>query len=172
MFRRVFSGRVRRTGFVIGTLMWCGLGLIFIIGAAISFAIFRMILSFVGYEPALSLQVPSHAYAIASGYSTPSPEIMTTRITSASDAIVGIFNLIFFFALMGSMFGIPFLGFLSLGSRRLHDIGYSGWFMIFSIIPLGNIILFFVLLLVPGENKPNRWGPVITDMPIAQVMFG
>lgn len=41
--------------------------------------------------------------------------------------------------------------------RRLHDTGRSGWWWFLSLVPLGGIVL-LVLLALPGEPWPNRYG--------------
>ena len=49
---------------------------------------------------------------------------------------------------------------VSMMIRRLHDLNYSGWMYLISLIPyVGNIIL-LVFSLMPGKNEPNQYGPV------------
>ena len=70
---------------------------------------------------------------------------------SAGESLMMFFCIIWFIA--------HFIPLLSSQVRRLHDAGYSGWCLLFSLIPyLGSFILFILLLMntVPG---PNRWGP-------------
>ena len=55
---------------------------------------------------------------------------------------------------------------LAVSVRRLHDLGKSGWWILLAVIPLVNLIGFFVLLYFyvqdsqPGENEygPNPKG--------------
>ena len=42
--------------------------------------------------------------------------------------------------------------------KRLHDMDLSGWFYWLLYIPLINIILVVVLLFIPGDQGPNRYG--------------
>lgn len=42
--------------------------------------------------------------------------------------------------------------------RRLHDLDYSGWFSLFLLVPVINIILALILLLWPGSRDRNRFG--------------
>ncbi len=42
--------------------------------------------------------------------------------------------------------------------RRLHDLGQSGWISIVNIIPIVNLILGLILLFVPGQPFPNKYG--------------
>lgn len=44
--------------------------------------------------------------------------------------------------------------------RRLHDIGYSGWWWWISLIPIAGWIVLFVFSVLPSEPRPNRYGPV------------
>lgn len=46
-----------------------------------------------------------------------------------------------------------------MGVRRLHDINLSGWFSLFSLIPLVNMLFGLVLLFIPGSQGTNRYGP-------------
>lgn len=39
--------------------------------------------------------------------------------------------------------------------RRLHDIGLTGWFIVFAAIP----IFVFVTCVIPSQAHDNRWGP-------------
>ena len=42
-------------------------------------------------------------------------------------------------------------------TRRLHDLNYSGWFNVLWIIPIGNFILFGVLLFKKSEDEDNKY---------------
>ncbi|MBN9076433.1 MAG: hypothetical protein BGN87_23710 [Rhizobiales bacterium 65-79] len=49
---------------------------------------------------------------------------------------------------------------LGLAVRRQHDIGLSGWYSLFVLIPsLGSLIL-LAFSLIPSQKRDNRWGPV------------
>jgi len=43
--------------------------------------------------------------------------------------------------------------------RRLHDIGMSGWFALFSIIPYLGGLFVFIVALIPSQEGENRFGP-------------
>ena len=44
--------------------------------------------------------------------------------------------------------------------RRIHDIGWSGWWILLAILPaVGEIILLFMAL-IAGTPGANRYGPV------------
>lgn len=46
---------------------------------------------------------------------------------------------------------------ISLTIRRLHDAGYSAWFMLFGLVPyIGGLVL-LVFSVLPSD-KPNQWG--------------
>ena len=50
---------------------------------------------------------------------------------------------------------VPSVG---LAVRRLHDINFSGWWFLISLVPyIGGIALIFLLAL-PGDNKANNFG--------------
>lgn len=48
---------------------------------------------------------------------------------------------------------------LAAATRRLHDTGRSGYFMLWLLVPvIGNVIL-AVYLAMPGVAAPDRYGP-------------
>lgn len=48
---------------------------------------------------------------------------------------------------------------LAAAARRLHDTGKSGWFYLLCLVPFVGGIILIVLLALPGEPGPNRFGP-------------
>ena len=48
--------------------------------------------------------------------------------------------------------------FLSLDVRRFHDLGYSGWLVLLTAIPIINIFYRLLLFVYPGKNYTNRYG--------------
>lgn len=42
--------------------------------------------------------------------------------------------------------------------RRLHDFNISGWLALLQLIPLLNIMIFIVLMLIPGTATANQYG--------------
>ncbi len=56
---------------------------------------------------------------------------------------------------------ILYLGFaqFSCGIRRLHDVGKSGWTLLWAIVPFGFLYLLY-LDVQPSELKNNQWGGV------------
>ena len=75
-----------------------------------------------------------------------------------------LFNLIFSFVIgfVGGVLGTEILGLIyafallipgiAVGVRRVHDTGKSGWFI---LVPIYNLIL----MLTPGDEGPNEYGP-------------
>ena len=55
-----------------------------------------------------------------------------------------------------SLFVAPFI--IPQHTKRLHDIGTSGWSMLFFGVPLIGWIFFLVLLFLPGKHGPNKYG--------------
>lgn len=43
--------------------------------------------------------------------------------------------------------------------RRAHDLGRSGWYLLWSIVPLVNIYIAIRISFIEGEKGPNRFGP-------------
>jgi uncharacterized membrane protein YhaH (DUF805 family) len=48
---------------------------------------------------------------------------------------------------------------LSIGVQRLHDLGWSGWLWLLSLIPLVGGLLTLLLMILPGPREANRYGP-------------
>jgi len=51
---------------------------------------------------------------------------------------------------------------LSVGCRRLHDRGTSGWLQLLILVPCGNIVL-LIFWLLEGTNGDNVYGPKSTN---------
>ena len=47
---------------------------------------------------------------------------------------------------------------LAVTTRRLHDVGRSGWWQLLSLIPLGGLVV-LIFTLMDTQPRPNRWGP-------------
>ena len=58
---------------------------------------------------------------------------------------------------------------LAVTFRRLQDLGYPGWLSLGVFIPYLNSLFAFVLLVLlvyQGEDKPNKYGEVPTNVRI------
>ena len=47
---------------------------------------------------------------------------------------------------------------LSVGARRLHDTGRSGWWQLLALIPCLGVVAIVVLWCLPGEPRENKYG--------------
>ena len=73
--------------------------------------------------------------------------------SSSTEADFAMFMMLFTVVLL--IFYIPLL---SQTIRRLHDIGYSGWFVLLGLIPyIGGFIL-FIMCVLPSQPHPNKYG--------------
>ena len=52
-----------------------------------------------------------------------------------------------------------FLPLLAVGIRRLHDIGKSGWYCLWGLLPIVGWIILIVYAARPGMSGPNQYGP-------------
>lgn len=66
-------------------------------------------------------------------------------------------------AMMVLMIGLV-VPLLALHVRRLHDMDYSGWWVLLEFIPGVNILMALLLGVVPGTAGPNRFGPAVAPM--------
>jgi uncharacterized membrane protein YhaH (DUF805 family) len=58
------------------------------------------------------------------------------------------------------LFGLAMLiPWLAVSVRRLHDVGWSGWWLLIWFVPLAGGLLLLILDLTRGERGPNRYGP-------------
>lgn len=48
---------------------------------------------------------------------------------------------------------------IMLSIQRLHDFNASGWWSIINVVPFANLVLYLVLLIMPGTQGSNRFGP-------------
>ena len=47
---------------------------------------------------------------------------------------------------------------VQIGVKRLHDIGWSGWLLLVTIIPLVGSIFSLIMLVAPGTPGTNNYG--------------
>lgn len=52
---------------------------------------------------------------------------------------------------------IMFFPALTIQFRRLHDAGFSGWWLLLNLVPFGNVAL-LAMACLPSEKWPNKWG--------------
>ncbi len=50
--------------------------------------------------------------------------------------------------------------FIALSVRRMHDIGYSGWWVLLLLLPLFGWIWFFILTIRASEPIDNEYGTI------------
>ena len=62
------------------------------------------------------------------------------------------------FSMMAIWYLATMIPTLAVGARRLHDMGQSAWFLLLSLVPLGNMAL-VVMYCLESEPGTNKWGP-------------
>jgi len=70
----------------------------------------------------------------------------------SSLALIGVHMV--FFAINVLLIPLP----LFFSAKRLHDIGYSAWFLLLYLIPIVHVLLVLALLLAPGNRESNKYG--------------
>jgi len=48
---------------------------------------------------------------------------------------------------------------LRIGAQRLHDLNWSAWMLLLHLVPMANLVLSVMMLLMPGTEGPNKYGP-------------
>jgi uncharacterized membrane protein YhaH (DUF805 family) len=49
----------------------------------------------------------------------------------------------------------------AVGAKRLHDIGWNGWLMLLSLVPIASLVITIVTLFIPGNRGDNKYGPQV-----------
>ncbi len=57
---------------------------------------------------------------------------------------------LYFFAMI-----IPWI---TVSVRRMHDVGYSGWMIFISLIPIVGTIWYLMLMIKDGDSAQNKYG--------------
>lgn len=47
---------------------------------------------------------------------------------------------------------------IAVAVRRLHDVGWSGWFVLVGLIPFVGVPIMLILMALPGKSVANRFG--------------
>ncbi len=55
---------------------------------------------------------------------------------------------------------------LAVSVRRLHDIGKSGWNLLWAFLPIIGWIYLLILYIREGEPQANKWGEVPADLDV------
>lgn len=58
---------------------------------------------------------------------------------------------------------------LAVAVRRLHDIGRSGWWLLFGLIPIIGSFVLLVFAFTKGNERENEYGPAPTGVSQAPV---
>ncbi|MVW73692.1 DUF805 domain-containing protein [Pseudomonas xionganensis] len=54
--------------------------------------------------------------------------------------------------------GVMVVG-IMFGVQRLHDIGWSGWLLLLTLVPVVGGVFSLLLFIIPGSTDTNRYGP-------------
>ena len=88
-------------------------------------------------------------YAILAVLNEMTPQQIESSLSGIDNPLVILFHVVF---------TIPIS--LSAVVQRLHDIGSSGYWALFLLVPLGNVIFVIFVVLLPVTKEHNRFGPV------------
>ena len=47
---------------------------------------------------------------------------------------------------------------VQIGVQRLHDMGWSGWLWLLSLVPIANLVIALLMVFMPGKEAANRYG--------------
>ena len=87
--------------------------------------------------------------------------LMTLGIVILSGLLSGLFGSPIFLYILPTLYILfMFIPRIALTTRRLHDIGKSGWWQLITLIPyIGGIIL-LIFLVIKSDPMPNKYGEV------------
>lgn len=89
---------------------------------------------------------------------------------SVLDGLIGTFSIDAGAGLLSGLFGVAIiLPSLALYVRRLHDVGWSGWWVLLFLVPFVSTVMFFVLGFKDSEVGDNRFGPSPKPKPLEAV---
>jgi len=111
--------------------------------------------------------MPLQKYAVFSGRSRRKEFWMFVLFTfvveivlAIIDAIIGTYNTALGIGLLSGLFYLAILvPSTALNTRRLHDIGKSGWFQLLFIIPIVGFILWIIWMVRDSDDGVNKYGP-------------
>jgi len=111
--------------------------------------------------------MPLQKYAVFSGRSRRKEFWMFVLFTfiveivlAIIDAIIGTYNTAIGMGLLSGLFYLAILvPSIALNTRRLHDIGKSGWFQLLFIIPIVGFILWIIWMVRDSDDGVNKYGP-------------
>lgn len=76
--------------------------------------------------------------------------------SAGSEDLAGVVAAVLMVAFVIVMLGL-FIPSLAVTVRRLHDAGFSGWWVLLSLIPLGGLVV-FIFTVLDGTPGPNQYG--------------
>ncbi|WP_260962108.1 DUF805 domain-containing protein [Pseudomonas citri] len=77
--------------------------------------------------------------------------MMASNNSTAALVVGGLFAVII-------LLGFAFVS-IQFSVQRLHDLGWSGWLWLVNLVPVVGSVFPFVLIVAPGNNGANRYGP-------------
>lgn len=77
--------------------------------------------------------------------------LVCTLITSVSETLGSILLFTAGVAVMAAM--------VMICAKRLHDLGWSAWLVLLTLVPLVNTIFSILLMVMPGSPESNLYGP-------------
>jgi len=88
--------------------------------------------------------------------------ILVAVIIGLAEAIVGMDD-----GFLSSLYALAVIcPNITLCTRRLHDVGRSGWWQLANIIPLLNFYLLYLLWIKPGSADSNKYGAPAAAQPV------
>lgn len=85
--------------------------------------------------------------------------VIISFVTNVLDAMLGTYSATGT-GILSVLYGLAVLiPSISVGARRLHDTGRSGWWLLIGLVPLIGWIILLIWVVQDGEPAPNAYGP-------------
>lgn len=86
--------------------------------------------------------------------------VLICIVLAIVDGMTGTLSPVTGIGLLGALFAIAMIiPSITVGVRRLHDIGKSGWWLLIGFIPVLGVILLIVWACRDSQPGPNEYGP-------------
>jgi len=123
-------------------------------------------------EPPIPFQPPYEPQlrSFLGGFIKASGRMSRGRYALSFFVLLGILPLLVLSAASGSgffmlIFILSRIPLICLHVQRLHDVNYSGWYVLYSLVGIDTIVLIPYLLLKSGNPAANRYGPPTSPVP-------
>ena len=86
---------------------------------------------------------------------------VTVGITALGDGFNG--GEVIVLLILALVFLVMFISDFAVTAQRFRDIGFTGWAALLTLVPYVGLIVWVVLMLIPGTSGENKYGPDLLE---------